>query len=58
MSDLYRVIYSATGADHQKSVSVSATSAANAIAAAKTNDRFFKDVVSAGVVAHNVVSGS
>lgn len=58
MADVYRVIYTATGPEHQKAVNVSASSQANAIAAAKTNDKLFKDLITAGITSHNVVAGS
>jgi hypothetical protein len=38
MADLYKVVYPANDSQPQKTVFVSATSVANAIAAIKTND--------------------
>jgi len=39
MADLYKVVYAAKEGQIQKTVFVSATSVANAIAAVKTNDQ-------------------
>lgn len=58
MADLYKVIYDANDGQPTKTVFVSATTLANAIAAAKTNDGKHKNTVSATVHMHNVVAGS
>lgn len=58
MADLYRVTYECSRSQKDKAVNVSATSAANAVAAAKTADASFKVAVDAHVVLHSVVSGS
>lgn len=58
MADLYRVIYVAKRSDNQKSVVVSATSAANAVSAAITNDADHKQHISATVIQQNIIAGS
>lgn len=60
MADIYKVIYPATGGQ-QKTVFVSATSVANALAAVKTNDGQHKidtSHVTAVVWAPQVIIGS
>jgi hypothetical protein len=58
MADVYKVTYNRNKSSENETVNVSATSLANAVAAAKTNDSSFKQHVSATVIMHNVVSGS
>lgn len=57
MADIYRVIYE-TKKGPATAVNVSATSLANAIAAAKANDTDHKQHISATVCMPNVIAGS
>ena len=58
MADLYRVVYVSTGSQPHQAVNVSATSEANAIAAAKAGDSSHKQHVSASIIARNIIVGS
>lgn len=58
MADLYRVVYESKRGQNNKSVVVSATTIANAIAAASTADPDFKQHVTATVKEHNIIAGS
>ena len=57
MADLYRVIY-ITKKGANAVAYVSATSADNAVAAAKTNDSDHKQHITATVFMQNIVTGS
>ena len=57
MADLYRVIYTRKHKDHG-SVVVSATSPANAVTAATSNDAQYKDTISVTGLGANIVVGS
>lgn len=58
MAHLYRVIYVANHPQHQQAVLVSATTEANAIAAAKAADSNFKQVITTTQQAQNIITGS
>ncbi len=58
MADLYRVTYVSKRGAAGKSVVVSATTEANAVAAAKTADADFSQHVTAAVVQHGIIAGS
>jgi hypothetical protein len=61
MADLYKVVYPASGGQIQKTLFVTATSLANALAAVKSNDTAHKidtQHVTAVVLHHNVIAGS
>lgn len=58
MADLYKVNYVSKRGTACKTTMVSATTEANAVAAAKTNDTDFSQHVAASVVMHNIVVGS
>ena len=58
MADLYRVTYVSKRGQAHKAVVVSATTDANAVAAAKTNDTDFSQHISVAVVQHNIITGS
>jgi hypothetical protein len=58
MADLYRVTYISNSKKAHDGVNVSATSPANAVAAAKTNDPTFTQHVSVTLLLHNIIVGS
>jgi hypothetical protein len=58
MADLYRVTYISKRGTAAKAVVVSATTEANAVAAAKTADADLSQHVTAAVVQHGIITGS
>jgi hypothetical protein len=58
MAHLYRVVYETKGPQHSMSVMVSATTEANAIAAAKAADKNFISPITTTQQAQNIISGS
>jgi hypothetical protein len=58
MANIYRVIYTHSHPDQQKAVNVSATTVANAIAAAKAADSKYKDIVTVTEKMDSVIAGS